>query len=82
MVIKTVRKVAPLLAYFTKNGGLNTVTSAAATGFIPAVIEILNNPAVDQGLNQLSTGSQAGAVIAAVLIGLRAALGFWRVVRE
>jgi len=81
MVIKTVRKIAPLIAYFTKNGGLNTVTGAAATGFLPAVIEILNNPAVEQGLNQLSGGSQAGAVIAAVVIGLRAALGFWRMAR-
>ena len=81
MAIKEIRKVAPLLEYFTKNGGINTVTSAASTGFLPAVVEVLNNPAVGMGLDQLSNGSKTGAIIAAVVIGLRASLAAWRSVR-
>lgn len=78
MAIKEVRKVAPIVAYFLKNGGLNSVTAAASAGFIPAALELLNNPAAEMGLSQLSSGNQAGAVIAAVLIALRAGLGYYR----
>jgi hypothetical protein len=82
MAIKEVRKVAPLVAYFIKNGGLNSVTSAATAGFLPAIVEIMTNPAFDQGIGQLSAGSQGGAIAATILIALRAALGFWRSIKK
>jgi hypothetical protein len=81
MAIKEVRKVLPFLQYFVKNGGLNTVTGAASAGFIPLLVEVLNNPAVDQGVQELSGGSVVGAVIASIVIALRAGLGFWRSIK-
>lgn len=78
MAIKEVRKVAPIVAYFLKNGGINSVTSAASAGYIPAVIELLNHPAAEMGLSQLSAGNQTGAIIASVFIALRAGLGYYR----
>lgn len=80
-VIETVREVSPLIGYFIKNGGLNTVTGAGVTGLLPAIIEILNNPAVSQGVDQLSAGSKTGAIVGAVVIALRAGLGFYRTIR-
>lgn len=81
MAIKEVRKALPFLQYFIKNGGLNTVTGAASAGFVPVLVEILNNPAVDQGVTELSSGSVVGAIVASVVIALRAGLGFWRAKR-
>lgn len=78
-MIKFIRKVLPLVAtYMTKNAGLNTVTSATVVGIIPAVLVILESPSVQQGLDTLGASGQTGAVIAAVLVALRAGLGFWR----
>jgi hypothetical protein len=78
MAIKEVRKVLPIIEYFTKNGGINSVTSAASAGYIPLILEVLNNPATEQGLTALSGGSVVGAVVASVLIAVRAGLAYYR----
>jgi hypothetical protein len=85
-MIKTVRKVLPfvfpaLKDYFTKNGGLNSVTVAASAGWLPVLLELLNSPSVNSGLEQLSQSNQTGAIIATLAIGVRAALGFWRMLK-
>lgn len=78
-MIKTIRKVLPLVAtYMAKNGGLNTVTAVTAVGVVPSVLVILESPTVQQGLERLGGAGETGAIIAAVIIGLRTALGVWR----
>ena len=78
-MIKFIRKVLPVVAvYMAKNGGINSVTAATATGILPAILVILESDSVQQGIESLGATGQTGAIIAAALIGLRTALGFWR----
>jgi len=81
-MIKILRKALPALAfYMTKNAGIKTVTDATATGIIPALMVILESPSVQDGLTALGATGQVGAIVAASIIGLRTALGFWRMTR-
>jgi hypothetical protein len=78
-MIKFIRKALPALAvYMSKNGGINTVTAATATGIIPALLVILESPSVQQGIESLGQTGQTGALVAAGIVFVRTVLGILR----
>lgn len=69
-----------LLAYFTKNAGLNTVTGSVLTAIATLAFQALghNQDNIDQLITWFSNQGEYGLYAAAGIVGLRAAVFFLR----
>lgn len=72
--------IAQLLAYFSKNKGLNTVSGGVLGAFGVLAVQAVerNQGSIDQVVTYLSNQGDIGLTVAAVIVGLRAVVYFLR----